>query len=473
MELFKPGWMSGDYSKAERALQRVTSQAALCRVARKALDMRIRKEAIERLNDTSMLMELASDMGQQDLGEQAVDRLLEIEPFASVWYQICQQNRKAVKDNAQVNACLACVTRFGRTILRRKAACYVTDQALLKWLYENDKDDSVRVNALVRIEDQGYLQAVFDAADSDDLRLCVAVHMQDHASAAWLARNTKEPYICIKALRKTGDKTIAAEIMGQTLYQTVCEECARMVNVADVTDDWQLAVLALCGPEDVRAQAAGRIQDFTVFERIARRECGERFSVKYEWESLGCKAVEYAFANEAVPAFKTSESLKTVALNPNMPNKLRVEAVSRITDERTLLSVAETRACEVQREALRHITNAKALFEMVSANVPRSFIREICTRLDELDASWPLRLDDAAVKALVKVVARNRVDEKFDMRYIASVLKRIYRKGRLKTEIEGLLSKAVAHSDHHGKEYRHKSCHDDEGYTYFSLDGRD
>lgn len=474
MGLFQPGWMSGDYRKAARALRRVTRQAVLCRAAREAPDMRIRKEAVERLNDPSMLIELAVNTGQQDIREQAVDRLLGIEPYASVWYQICQTDWKAAWDNALANACLACVARFGRTILRRMAANHATDQALLRWLYENDKDDAVRVNALVRIEDQGYLQAVFDAADSEDLRLCLAVSMRDTASAALLARTTKTPYICIKALRKTGDAAIAAEILGQTLYLAVCEVCAGMVNTDDITDDWRLGVLALCAPEDVRAQAADRIKDDTVFERIARRERSERFPVKHECETVSGNAVEYAFARESVHAFKTPESLRAVALNSNMPGKLRVEAARRITDEHTLLAVVkDADAPEVRREALRRITNIETLYCDVSVDMKRNFTREICTRMDELDADWPHRLDDAAVMVLVYAIAHNGADEKFDMRYIASVLKRIYVKGRLKTEIEGLSGRAIAHNDHHGKKFRHKACHNDEGYTYLRLDGLD
>lgn len=324
MGLFKPGWMSDNYSKAERALQRVTRQTVLFRVAREAPDMRIRKEAIERLDDTVMLMELAGGMGPEDIGEQVVVRLLEIEPFASAWFDICMTNGRAAVHNALLQDCLACVSRYGTVILRRKAADYVTDQALLKWLYENDKDEGVRVSALVRIEDQGYLQEIYDKTDSEDLRLCLAVHMRDTAYAARLARTTKTPYVCIKALRKTGDSTIAAQIMGQTLHLAVCEECAGMVNATDISDDWRLAVLVLCGPEDVRAQALGRIQDLTVFERIARRECTERFPVKHEWETVSANAVEYAFAHETIQAFKSIESLKAVALNPKMSDKIRV-----------------------------------------------------------------------------------------------------------------------------------------------------
>ncbi len=471
MRLFQPEWMSGDYCKAERAIQRVKSQTVLCHAAREAPDMRIRKEAIERMEDASMLMELARDTGPEGIGEQAVDRLLEIEPFASAWCDICMTNGRATIHNTLLQDCLAYVSRYGTVILRRKAAGFVTDQALLKWIYENDKDEAARVNALVRIDDQDYLQAVFEAADSEDLRLCIAIYMQNPASAAWMARNTEKPYTCIKALRKTGDKALGAEIMGQTLHLAVCEECAGMVNAADITDDWRLAVLALCGPEEVRADAVCRIQDFTVFERIAACKHSQRFPVKHEWENIGVKAAEYGLSHETIPAFQSPEFLRAVALNPNMPNKLSVQAVSRIADERILLALAKgANAREVREEALRRITDVEILYTVVRADMPRSFTPEICTRLDELDADWPLRLDDDVVKALVKTVSCNRADERFDMRYIGSVLKRVYQRGRIQTEIKGLMNKPIAHSDHHGKEYRSASCHNDEGYTYFTLD---
>ena len=76
MGLFTPGWMSDDYNKAEAALQRVTRQAVLYRAAREAPDARIRRSAVGRLNDASVLMELAGDTALEGVGIQAVNRLL-------------------------------------------------------------------------------------------------------------------------------------------------------------------------------------------------------------------------------------------------------------------------------------------------------------------------------------------------------------------------------------------------------------
>lgn len=470
MGLFTPGWMSDDYNKAEAALQRVTRQAVLYRAAREAPDARIRRSAVGRLNDASVLMELVGDTALEGVGIQAVNRLLEILPFAGVWRQICQTKGEAARNNAQAKACLACVARFGSVILRRKAAGYVTDQALLKWLYENDKDEEVRISALVRIEDQDYLQAVFDKTDSEELRLCLAVHMRDTANAAWLARTAKTPHTCIRALRKTGNAAIAAEVLEQTLFLAVCEACAEMVNIADITDDWRLAVLALCGPKDVRAQAADKIQDWSVLERIARRERAERFPVINERETLSPRAVEYAFARKALPAFQSAEALKGVALNPNMPGELRVAAVSRMTDERVLLELVKSaNTQEVRKKALKYITDAKALFDIVSAKIPENFRPEICERLDTLDADWAQQLDDAAVRTLTGIIKDNRKAEKFDFRHYAAALKSVYRQGRAKAAIRGLQGKAVAHLDYTGRDYRDKWCHQDGGSVYFDL----
>ncbi len=119
MGLFKPAWMSTNYRKAELALQRVKRQVVLCRAARKAVDMRIRCMAVDRMNDSTMLMRLAADMVPEGIGERAVVRLLGIEPFARAWCDICMTNGRAAIHNTLLQDCLACVSRYGTEILRR------------------------------------------------------------------------------------------------------------------------------------------------------------------------------------------------------------------------------------------------------------------------------------------------------------------------------------------------------------------
>lgn len=188
--------------------------------------------------------------------------------------------------------------------------------------------------------------------------------------------------------------------------------------------------------------------------------------------------------------------LMDTALNQSLPPEERADALNRITDPNMLLSVAleidmreipdvrldainnpktlrrvarDAKSLRIREEALRHITDTKALFNFVCADIPGNFTRDICARLNELDADWAQRLNDTAVETLTRIIANNKLDEQFDYRHIADALKSVYRKGRAKADIEGLYGKAVAHLDFTGKEYRDKWCHQDGDYIYFNV----
>lgn len=193
---------------------------------------------------------------------------------------------------------------------------------------------------------------------------------------------------------------------------------------------------------------------------------------------------------------EVQKMLRDTALNQSLSPEERADALSRITDPNTLLSVAleidmrempdvrlgainnsktlrrvarDAKEPRIRKEALRHITDAKALFDFACADIPGNFTRDICARLNELDADWAQRLSDAAIKMLTRIIANNQLDEQFDYRHIADALKSVYRKGRAKADIEELHGNAVAHLDFTGKEYRDKWCHQDGNYIYLDL----
>lgn len=188
--------------------------------------------------------------------------------------------------------------------------------------------------------------------------------------------------------------------------------------------------------------------------------------------------------------------LRDTALNRSVSPEERADALNRITDAHMLLSVAleiemrempdirldaikdpkalrriarDAKSPCIRKEALRRITNAKSLFDFVCTDIPGNFTRDICARLDELDAAWAQQLSDAAVKTLTGIIANNKKDQRFDYRHIAAALKSVYRQGRAKAAIEELHGEAVAHLDYTGKEYRDKWCHQDGDYILLDL----
>lgn len=658
MGLFKPGWMAADYKRALTALNKIADEATLRDAALKAPVRDIRETAVKRLCDYRRIIEVILAPGLNVPQKAAIKRLMAVEPLCRVWDGLEKMDKEAITCDEKLQSCLAVIARYAEGYgIRRKAAKFLTDQTTLKHLGMNDWDEDVRRIALERIDDQQYLQVVFDAGKSDGIRLSAIANMRDTGRAAILARTAQTPSACVGALKKASDPAVAQQIMGETLVEYVLDECAKRVSPEEITDDWRLAVLALCGSTEARAKALRRINDFAVFERIAMHDGQERFPSMFESMFLCRKAVGHIAADAALlrvfcgakercvreealrkigdagellvlleenplrycgskllarldeidkewpakagrravegmaqilqenmknerfdyehiaqalkriyaagrttgyiarlqgiavshddasgaknrgngchmdsgytyldltgiePKIKpeifwirnnhdedealqnlnmvdNQETLKAIALDNRVSYRVRAEAVCRITDEYILFSVAleieqlknqhigldviqdpqallmiarDAKALKVRKEALRRITDAKALFDIVSADVPESFRPEICERLNALDADWARQLSDAAVRTLTAVIEGNKKDEQFDYRHYAAALKSVYRQGRSRETIKKLDGKAVAHLDYTGKEYRDKWCHQDGDYEYFDL----
>lgn len=658
MGLFKPGWMSENFKNALVALNKVQKEAILRDAALNAPNHYIQEEAVKRLWDCGLILDVINVPKLSAPREAALRRLMAVEPLCRVWDGLEKLDKESVENDAKMQSCLAAVARYaGGYGLRRKAAAHLADQEVLKWLAAKDPDRDVRIIALKRIGDQQYLQDMFDMAENEEIRLAAIVNMKNTDRAVKLAHTAQKSHICTGAVKKAGDPALAQVIMDQTLNQYVLCECAKLVSPEDIGDDRRLALMALCGPEEVRVQAKSRIRDFTIFERIAMHDGPERFPSEYQMGFLCQEALKYVSGDEAllrihngakdseisekallrigrldtmltlfdnnpkhyrdrkfferldeidkewvqkasnrtveglaqilsentaeerfdythiatalrriygkgratqsIAALKgtavshsdssgkvnrdkgchedggftylelddikpeidptifrlrnnrdaddalqdlqlvTSQTaLKEIALDSDVAPRIRAAAARRITDEYTLLDVAlkiempekqdfnlhtikdpdmllriarDAKDRRIRKQALQRVHDAKALYKAVIANVPKSFMPEICERLNELDADWVQQLDDAAVKALIDVIAGNEKDEKFDYRHVAAVLKNVYMQGRSKVAIAKLHGKAVAHLDLTGKEYRDKWCHQDGDYVYMDL----
>lgn len=436
MGLFKPGWMAEEYKKASASLKKVSDETVLRDAALRAPNHYVREEAIKKLWDCRRIVEVICAQGISVPRKDAVKRLMAVEPLSRVWEGLEKMDKESVARDAMLQSCIAAVARYAEGYgLRRKAARYLTDQATLKWLAAYDRDQGVRSIALARIDDQQYLMAAFNAADSDEMRLSAIANMRDTAPAARLARTAADSFTCAKALEKTGDPALALEIMSQTLNREVCEICVRLADINNVGDDWRRVLMALCGPEEARVEARRCVEDSVVFERIAMHDCLERFPSLYESSYLCEKALGY------------------------------------VTDGAALLRIFRgARERVVREKALKQIRDVGALLMLFDDDPLRYNDKQLFTRLDEIDGDWVSKAGNRTVDGLVKILSENTCDERFDYTHIANALKQIYGLGRATERIAGVQGIAVSHSDSSGRKNRSNGCHGDEGYTYLELD---
>lgn len=436
MGLFKPGWMSENFKNALAALNKVQKEATLRDAALNASNHYIREEAVKRIWDCQLILDVINTPKLSVPREAAIKRLRAVEPLCRVWDGLEKMDKRAIESDAKLQSCLAAVARYaGGYGLRRKAAAHLADQATLKWLAAKDLDQGVRMIALERVNDPQYLNEAFDSADDEDIRLAAIANMTDTGRAVKLAHTAQKAHICTGAVKKAGDPALALVIMDQTLNEYILRECTKLVSPEDLEDDRQLALMALSGPEEARVQAKSRIRDFGVFERIAMHDGPERFPSEYQTSFLCSDALKYVSGDEAL---------------------LRVHHGAKDS--------------EISENALLRIGRLDTMLSLFDNNPKRYRDRKFFERLDEIDKDWVQKAGNRTVEGLAGILAENTADQRFDYTHIAAALRRMYGKGHAVQHIAALKGTAVSHSDSSGKVNRDKGCHEDGGFTYLELD---
>ncbi len=293
--------------------------------------------------------------------------------------------------------------------IRQMAVGYVSDEETLSYVLRHDNDKEVCIRAIKKIKDRGLLRET--------------------------ARNTHSEAICAAAVKALNDAAFAKEILAVNPSDAVCVVCAGLIPVEMAQTDAELALLALCGPDDVRPKAYQAMRDKSVFLLYATR----------------AQSVPYQFT--------ASE------------HEVTMTAMDYLTDDASHEAVLRSRRIYGDKwyfeNALSRIRNAQVLCSLVNEKPKTYCTWEVLERLEALDVDWVKNISKEAVSYMVRYIEANIADERYDLTFMARPLARAYKAGIYSAEIALLRGRDIAHLDASGRSNRGKGCHWDSGYTSF------
>jgi hypothetical protein len=291
------------------AVEKLTDQELLKKVALNAQDLYIRKAAVEKLTDESVLGKIAIDDNNANVRLSAVMKLTD-------------------------QLVLAKVARADADVYVRKAAVEkMTDQTILSKIATDDKNSLVRYAAVERITSKTLLSK-FALGDKDsNIRLSAIKRLTDQTLFAKLGSNDKDTAIRQAAVEKLTDQKVLTKI---ALHDE--ESAVRKAAVMKLSNQAILAKIAKADDdEDIRKIAKDKLTDQTILSNIA----------------LNDKDLE--MRKTAIERLTNQAVLKKLALN-DKDLEIRKSATSRLTDQTLLMEIASKNPAAAMR--LAAVTNS-------------------------------------------------------------------------------------------------------------------
>jgi hypothetical protein len=210
MGLFTPAWKSKNDEKALRAVEMITDQNKLYRIAKEADNRKVCQVAIEKLNDQSLLADIAKNINPR-LGEAAVKKLTSQSVLADV--------AKNAKDKD----------------IRKIAVGILTDQTVLADVAENDENSDVRKEAVWNLTDQAILAKIaFNNSDQEvclvalekitDQKILIAPSFQEQLINIFLNTNTYSVSIIGKLIALAKENPQIIKIHWQEIQSKLLKE---------------------------------------------------------------------------------------------------------------------------------------------------------------------------------------------------------------------------------------------------------
>jgi len=138
MRLFRPAWDSKNEKRAVKAVEKLTDEVLLARIAKEARCWRARIAAVEKLTDQNVLADIAENANEYHLRKAAVEKLTELNVLADV--------AKNGTDSYD----------------RKKAVKKLTDQSVLAYVAKNNTNSNVRIVAAKKLIDKTMRNADMD-----------------------------------------------------------------------------------------------------------------------------------------------------------------------------------------------------------------------------------------------------------------------------------------------------------------------
>lgn len=244
MNLFRPKWRHSNPRIRLAAVEEVTDQKLLFRIATTGMDYDVWRAALQKLTDPVLLAEMAmARTGPTHIKrEGAVQKLTD--------QKVLELIAKSDPDER----------------VRLAAVGKITDQAALGdiALIEMPLKEDVRVAAIEKLTDQTLLGRLATADDKREVRRAAARRLEDQALLGRLARKDDDPVVRKIAINRLKDQALLFNIA-----ETDRDQEVRTAAVAAITDQTLLAKIAKNGGLFESTEAIKTLQDEGALADIA------------------------------------------------------------------------------------------------------------------------------------------------------------------------------------------------------------
>jgi len=225
-KLFAPAWMSESWEKAVKAVEKISDQNMLARVAREAVIWGARKAAVKKLTDPSVLAEVAlKDLDDNVRWAALIDKKLTQSVLAEFAIQ-------------SVLAEFALKALF--LDVRIAAVKMLTDQSVLEKVALKDSLPDVIIAAAKKLTDQSVLEKVALKASCRDVRIVAVEKLTDQSFLGKVALEDLDSVVRHTAVKKLADLAVLVKV---ALYDSC--SCTRQTAVEKLTDQSVLEKVAL------------------------------------------------------------------------------------------------------------------------------------------------------------------------------------------------------------------------------------
>lgn len=251
-DFLKPAWQSQKPQKALKAVAKETNPKQLAKIAKNAPLYFVRKAAIEKLTDRTLLAEVAQSNPHnvsllmavsEKLGDQkiladiacqperptsarlaALDKLTDSALARKVFAEIMQKAEKSDDSNTRMEAVRLLTTQNLLADLaqndpdfavREAAAAKLTDQAVLAQVAQKDSFFTVRLKAVAKLTDQELLFHIAKMDQEFQVREAAVAQLTDQAALIQIAKLDVALPIREAAAKKLTDRWLAQDILAK------------------------------------------------------------------------------------------------------------------------------------------------------------------------------------------------------------------------------------------------------------------
>jgi hypothetical protein len=214
MKLFTPAWKSENEEKAFRAVEKITDQALmtkLAKVAKKAKHWKVRKAAVEKLTDQTVLADIAKNDINWRVRKAAVEKLTERTALIDV---ARNSNYYDVSEKATMELIEPTVREVDMSPLYMNPDVKFLSMDELVDMAKNHKSWQMRKMLIRILDDQNLLDYVAKNDSEADVRMAAVKNKYfiNQRALAFIAKNDRDSIVRKVAVEKLIDKNALSDI---------------------------------------------------------------------------------------------------------------------------------------------------------------------------------------------------------------------------------------------------------------------